>query len=194
MGGTMGRSLLVASGFAFVFFLCISASAQAPPADTLKVDYFAYANSADLPDGTLHLTNPGTSGGSVCADIFVWDQNQEMSECCSCLLTTNDLRTLSVDTDLTSNPLTGEAITTGSISIISAMTSENQCPIRNKITPVSGGVRAWATHVDIIGLEGASPSPDATLSTAEQNRLQVSCYVIYLDGSGQGICTCGTGD
>jgi hypothetical protein len=190
----MGRSLLVASAFAFLLFVCAGAAAQAPPSDTLKVDYFAYANSAGQPDGTLHLTNPGTPGGNICAAIFVFDENEELSECCSCLLSTNGLLTLSVDTNLTSNPLTGQVITTGSISVISTAASENQCPIRNKITPVSGGVRAWATHVDSVGLEGASPSPDATLSTAEQNRLQVSCYTTYLDGSGQGICTCGSGD
>src|ERR1700686_5534348 len=81
-----------------------SAFAQA---DTMKVDYFANANTAGAPDGTMRLDNPGTyASGNVCASIFVFDSSQELTECCSCLLTPDGLRTLSINGDLTSNPLT----------------------------------------------------------------------------------------
>ncbi len=32
----------------------------------------------------VRITNPGISGRKLCADIFVFDANQELSECCSC--------------------------------------------------------------------------------------------------------------
>src|SRR5579864_8792532 len=98
--------------------LCtVSAWAAGPPADTLKVEYFSNANTAGAPDATFRLTNPGTAGGNICASIYVFDSQQEMSECCSCLLTPDGLRTLSVNGDLTSNPLTGVVLNTGLVKV-----------------------------------------------------------------------------
>ena len=181
----------------------IYASAQAapPPPDSLKVDYFAYANTSDVPDGTVRLTNPGTAGPLVCAAIYVFDSVEEMTECCSCSLTQNDLRTLSVNADLTSNPLTDRIIKTGTISIVSTAPVNNECPLPTALSPVGGGVRAWATHIDVqrvgttkgyVGTVAASQ--DATLSSAEQTALANVCYFISVSGTGAGVCTCGTGD
>ena len=162
--------------------------AATPPADTLKVDYFDSANTGN--PSTLRLTNPGTSGGSLYAAIYVFDPDQEMSECCECLLTPDGLRTLSVDTDLTSNPLTGPPLlTTGLIKLVSTTGTS-----ASKLTPVAA-LRAWATHVQPISLATTeTASQDATFSSAEQSRLQSECSSIQRDGSGHGICTCGTGD
>jgi hypothetical protein len=55
-------------------------SAQAIDPDTFKVNYFSHAN-VQGPDGTVRITNAGTSGGNLCADIYVFDPNQELSEC-----------------------------------------------------------------------------------------------------------------
>jgi len=181
----------------------IYASAQAapPPPDTLKVDYFAYANTSGVPDGTVRLTNPGTAGPLVCAAIYVFNPAEEMTECCSCPLTQNDVRTLSVNTDLTSNPLPDILITTGTISIVSTAPANDECPLPTALSPVSGGVRAWVTHIDVqkvgatkghVGTVAASQ--DATLTSAEQNDLGNLCLFISLSGTGFGICTCGTGD
>jgi len=160
-----------------------------PPADVLKVDYFANANTASAPDGTVRLTNPGTSGGNIWAAIYVFDPNQELTECCSCLLTPDGLRTLSVNKDLTSNPLTGVVLTTGLIKIVS--TTANSA---TRLTPTAG-IRSWATHIQNSNFsETETASQDATLSATEQTRLQGQCFAIHLDGSGHGICSCGTGD
>jgi len=83
------------------------------------VDYFSNANTSGAPDGTVRLTNPNTSGGNIWAAIYVFDPNQEMSECCECRLTPDGLRTLSVNSDLTSNPLTPVTLSTGLIKIVS---------------------------------------------------------------------------
>lgn len=195
--------LLIVSTLAFA--LCAGfAAAQStpPPADTLKIDYFAYAHTLGAPDGTLRLTNPGTTGTNMCAAIFVADQYQEMNECCSCLLSPNGLRTLSVNTDLTGNSLTGRILNIGSITIVSTTTVNGACPVPTLLTPTSGGVRAWATHIDRLRSGGTTSgfvgtteaSQDATLSSGEQTYLQNLCSDVSYIGSGRGICTCGTGD
>jgi hypothetical protein len=168
--------------------LATTAWAQVP-ADTMKVDYFSNANTASAPDGTFRITNPNTSGGNVYAAIYVFDPDQELSECCACLLTPDGLATLSVNTDLTSNPLTGVTLTTGVIKVVS---SSN--PTGAKLAPTPA-VRSWTTHIQNSNFsETETASQDATLSSTEQTRLQRECGSILAVGSGHGVCTCGTGE
>jgi hypothetical protein len=170
------------------------ASTTTPPADTLKVDYFANANTGGAADATVRLTNPGTGAGNVCASIFVFDPRQELTECCSCLLTPDGLRTLSVNTDLTANPLTGKILTTGLIKIVSTIPISGACPLPTRVVPTPA-LRSWATHIQNSSFTiTETASQDATLSSNEVSRLQAQCYAISLDGSGSGQCTCGTGD
>ncbi len=165
------------------------AGVTAPPADTLKVDYFANANTGGAPDGTLRITNPGTNGGNIYAAIYVFDPQQELTECCTCILTPDGLRTLSVNSDLTANPLTGVTLTTGLIKIVSSTG-----PSASKLFPTPA-IRSWTTHIQNSNFsETETASQDATLSATEQTRLNSQCSAIQLDGSGHGICSCGTGD
>ncbi|HUO25662.1 MAG TPA: hypothetical protein VMU61_08345 [Candidatus Aquilonibacter sp.] len=165
------------------------ASTTPPPADTLKIDYFSNANTAGAPDGTVRITNPGTSGGNLWAAIYVFDPNQELTECCECLLTPDGLRTLSVNSDLTGNPLTGVTLSTGVIKTVST-TGVNAA----RLYPVAA-IRSWGTHIQNSNFAVTeTASQDATFSAAEQARLQAECAAIELDGSGKGICSCGTGE
>ena len=166
--------------------------------DLLKVDYFANANTAGAPDGTVRLTNPGTytsPSGNICASIFVFDPFQEMSECCSCRLTPDGLRTLSINTDITGNPLTGVTLTTGVIKVVSTKPSTSgTCPLPTFVNPAAA-VRSWVTHIqDSNFAVTETGSQDATLSVAEATALARQCTGIKLVGSGKGICSCGTGD
>jgi hypothetical protein len=172
-----------------------SASVATPPADTLKVDYFSNANTAGAPDGTLRITNVGTSGGNLCAAIYVYDQYQELSECCSCLLTPNGLKTLSVNKDLTSNPLTGVTLATGSVRVVSTKTVGGSCPqFPTTVTPTAG-LRAWTTHIQNSNFAVTeTSSQDATFSSSDEVLQDNDCYAVQLVGSGKGICSCGTGD
>ena len=186
------------------------AKTQNPPSDSLKVDYFAYANTAGVPDGTLRLMNPGSAGASsLCAAIYVFNSAQELTECCSCLLSPNGLRTLSVNTDLAGSPANGVIINTGTISIVPTTTTGGQCPLPTKLTPVSGGVRSWVTHIDefsgslgtmhqtssINGFTGTpAASQDATLSSYEETILEEQCHGIQIMSGNGGVCTCGTGN
>jgi hypothetical protein len=181
----LALTLSVATGWAAV---------TTPPADTLKVDYFANANTAGAPDGTLRITHPGTAAGNVCASIFVFDPEQELTECCSCLLTPDGLRTLSVNTNLTGNPLTGVILSTGLIKLVSTIPVAGACPLPTKVNS-EPALRAWETHIQNGNFAiTETASQDATLSAGEVTRLQQECTAIRLDGSGRGICSCGTGD
>jgi hypothetical protein len=186
--------------------LCAGSAAAvttAPSPDTLKVDYFANANTAGAPDGTVRLTNPGTfapvsgtsgANSNICAAIFVFDPSQELTECCSCFLSPDGLRTLSVNTDLTGNPLTGVVLSTGLIKIVSTPTVGGICPLPTRLNP-SPAIRSWGTHIQNSNFTiTETASQDATLSAAEVSRLQTQCYAIQLDGSKKGVCTCGVGD
>ena len=193
-------SLLVVST---ALLLCpVYAAAQGPPSDSLKVDYFAYAHTTGAPDGTLRVSNPGTTGSNICADIFVFLPDQEMAECCSCLITPNGMRTLSVNIDLTNNSFTGVTPNTGSISIVSSATVGGTCPEPQLVNPTGGGIRSWVTHIDQLrlankttGFIGSSaPSQDATFSIADLSLFENDCSDILKTGNGTGLCTCGTGD
>src|SRR5271155_5603957 len=173
--------------------LCVgyAAAAVSEPADVFKVDYFANANTAGAPDGTVRITNVGTSGGNLCADIYVFNYNEEISECCSCLITPNGLLTLSVNKALDANPLTGPAPTTGTIEVVSAKTTAGTCPLPTSAVTPTAGLRGWATHIQNSNFtitEGASQ--DSTLSAAELSSLENQCYAVQLVGSGDGVCGC----
>lgn len=170
-----------------------TAAAQAPGAlgatpNVYAVDYFANANTSGAPDATTRIINPGVSGGNLCADIFVFDPDEEISECCSCLTTPDGLLTLSVNNDLTSNPLTGVVLTTGIIKIVSAATTGGNCPLPTRGTPVPT-LRSWTTHVQN-GSAGMTETGDqsVSLSAAEGQALLAQCTDISRAGSGHGIC------
>jgi hypothetical protein len=181
------------AAFLMAFSVLLTLSALGQQADTFKVDYFDNANTTGAPDGRVRFTNPGTTSGSICASIFVFNSDEELMECCSCLLIPNGLRKLSVNNDLTSNPLTGVPLTTGSIEIVSSSPVSGACPAPTKMKAVPA-LRAWATHIqDVSFAVTETASQDATLSADELDNLEAGCHAIQL-GTGSGICTCGTGD
>src|ERR1039457_1084925 len=144
----------------------------APPADTLKVNYFSNANLG-YPSATVYVSDPG----------------QELRECCGCMITPDGLLTLSVDWDLTRNSNTPGALNNGTIKIVSSTGS----PTCNPSKPVpTATVRAWGTHIQTNGVLTESAALDAPLSTNEVTKLGALCGSIMRNSSGYGICTCGT--
>ncbi len=178
--------------------LAASLSAQPAP-DTYKVNYFVNAHTAGDPSGTVRITNVGTENctacdpsGDLCALIYVFKPDQELTECCGCSLSPDGLRTLNINIDLTSNPINGVIAKTGVIKVISSIPTSTGC---NPASPSpAAGIRAWATHIQTGGSETETNFSDSTLSTPELNRLSSECSAIGLVGSGQGVCSCGTGD
>jgi hypothetical protein len=179
-----------------LFLALIVCAGMAQAQDAYKVDYFSNANTGGAPDGTLRLDNPGgAAGANLCADMFVFDSNEEMSECCSCLETPDGLRTLSINSDLTANPLTGVVLNTGVIKIVAAATSAGACPVPTHITTVDyGEIKGWTTHIQNSNFTiTETASQDSYLSSAEESKLAKQCGAIVAVGSGKGICSCGTG-
>ena len=168
------------------------ASAQ----DVYKVNYFAN-NIKAAPDATVRIDNPGLTYGNLCAFIYVFADDQQLAECCGCVETHNGLRTLSVKTNLTSNPLTGVVPTNGVIKIVSGAVNDSPCDPTANVKPTAN-LRAWATHVqNIVGTAypiTETESSDSTLGATELANLQAQCAFVNVLGSGQGICSCGTGD
>ncbi len=179
-----------------IALLVLGLSSVAMAQDVYKLNYFSN-NVAGAPDGTVRIDNPGLTYGNLCAMIYVFDADQQLSECCGCVETHNGLRTLSVKRDLTSNPLTGRVSTTGVIKIVSAAVNNSPCDPTSNVSP-RANLRAWGTHIqNAVG--SAFPITetefsDSTLGATELANLQAQCAFINILGSGQGICSCGTGD
>jgi hypothetical protein len=190
--------------------LGVSASAQTTQ-DFFKINYFANNGVAGAPDATVRIDNPGspvatepsTADGvngdiNLCAMIYVFDNDQQLTECCGCLVTPNGLRTLSVKKDLTSNPLTGVVSNNGVIKIVSGTVNNEPC---NAAAPFQAvpTIRAWASHVqNKVGTAypiTETAFTDATLSQQEAEfNLFEQCVFAQRLGSGHAICSCGTGD
>ena len=158
-----------------------------------------------------NFTNPALSG-DICANIYVFNDVQEMEECCSCDLSPNALLTLSTMVNLTSNPLIGtESTEAGVIKIvgvppISVGPGETSiCPTSETFPTPEEGLHAWTNHTEAMASNQSTFNPsfgfitktsvdefqDSDLDSGELNNLFTECEFINQHGSGHGICTCG---
>ncbi len=189
---------------ATIMLLTLAVAAQNPITNDspFQLNYYSNRNNSAGADQTLRIINDGFNGspmspneGRLCANIYVFDTTQEMIECCSCRLTGNGLRTISVLNDLTQNPLTGfPAPDSGVIKILT--TNDTTC---NETGPgtLSPGLIAWQTHVEqpVLGtfVTSVTQYGDGTLSASEFAFLGQACGFVQYLGSGKGVCKCGTG-
>jgi hypothetical protein len=190
---TLCKTLLVAVA---IVGLAIIGAGAASAQDVYKINYFSN-NAAPAPDATVRISNPGLTYGNLCAMIYVFDADQQLTECCGCVETHNGLRTLSVRSNLTSNPLTGVVSRNGVIKVVSAAVNNSPCDPTSNVSP-KANLRAWVTHIqNPVGTAfpiTETESSDSTLGATELANLQAQCAFINILGSGQGICSCGTGD
>jgi hypothetical protein len=177
---------------AFALLLLFSGVASAQTPDTYRVTYFDNNFVPGAPVAFVHILNPGVSGAptaTLCASIYVWRFDQELSECCSCKITPNGLLTIPVPA-LTNNPGDHPGFPfSGSIAII----SYSNCDPTNP-TPTAD-LRAWATHVNLNTSTAAATydvteteALDTPLSAGELAEVQLRCGVIRVNGSGAGRC------
>jgi trimeric autotransporter adhesin len=131
--------------------------------------------------------------GTVWASIYVFNDSQEMEECCSCPITPDGVLSESLNTDLTANTMTGrQALTRGVIKVISSTSSD---PTHNV---QKSGLSGWMTHIQATTNNPASGPfystesglADSNLSAAEQGALENSCSFDITLGSGAGVCSC----
>jgi hypothetical protein len=152
--------------------------------------YFSNANTANAPDATVRAVNDGDTENNLYASIYVFDDSEELTECCSCLITPDGLLSESVNKNLTAAPLTGIKPTRGVIKIISSCVEDdvNTSFKSNIPTP---GIRAWATHVQKLASGFAvteTAFADSNLAASEKALLEQLCYFDHqLSGH---PCTC----
>jgi hypothetical protein len=182
-----------------------SAAALAGPNDAVFPNYavsYYSGNAAGNPDETVRVVNTGFIGdpdsptGDICVNFYIFDANQEMNECCSCMETANALLTASVQTNLTANPLTGIVQRTGVIKVTATVpvATPPTCDARVLANlPTKAVLRAWASHLN--------PAPAGIAVTEEQLAntalsfneafdLAQDCTDTMELGSGKGVCTC----
>lgn len=161
----------------------------------LLVTYFSQANnSATNLDATVYVTNVGMTNSSLCAMVYVFDTQQEMTECCACSASPDDLRTLSINHDLTNQSATGTVPSAGVIDIVSARISNQTC---NASSSSPGGeLSAWSTHIQVTSTRTftltEAPFEVVPLTATHASLLQSQCG--FLMAETRGICTCGAGD
>jgi len=174
--------------FAALVLLVSAGSAMAQTTDVLKVTYFNN-NQLRAPLAFMHVLNPGL--GALCADVYVWRADQELTECCSCPISNNGLLTFQL-LAATVNPGDGGDIpVSGSIDIIADSTSDCTDAAAAAPTPTPT-LRAWATHVnvDTTGTFDVTETPfvDATLSSGQLAEAAGRCAAIQANDSGHGLC------
>jgi hypothetical protein len=189
----------------------VSTGVASAQTDVFWVNYFSNNLApAPAPTATVRIDNPGLTYGTLCAMIYVFDNDQQLTECCGCQETHNGLRTLSVRTDLTRNPLTGVISDNGVIKVVSAAVNGSNypyfpygCDPTANVSP-KANLRVWVTHIQnasALGTFGGTVWPTtetessaSALGATELANLQAQCSFINILGSGHGECSCGTGD
>jgi hypothetical protein len=198
------REVLIASAF----FLLTSAFPATLVADGPTPTYLVapYANNAgpgSVMDQILFLINVGAGGspetspvGDVCANIYVFDNTQEMIACCSCRLTPNELVTSSIPHQLTNNPLIPIIPIAGVIKIMPTAAGASVCnPTAPSASSDASQVRGFSSHLEISGSATfitETNIPSAPLGSEEAVFLPNAClFVKYLGSSyDRGTCSC----
>jgi len=197
--------------------MVLSTAAFAQATDVYQVNYFANRNNPTGFDQFVNITNPGVQGsplssneGALCANLYVFAADQQMTECCSCPITADGLLTLSLNTNLTGNPLTSVSPNTGVVKLVSTADPGSCDPTAigagtafgNTVILAPGSdniepdLRAWGTHLvqttpgTLFTTEAAFR--DAPLSAEEAVFLPYTCRFVQYLGSGKGVCSCGT--
>jgi hypothetical protein len=163
---------------------------------TYLVTYYSSNYNYLAPDETLRIINDGQTStsqsegvpnGNLYASIYVFDDDQELVECCSCYVSADGLLTESAENQLLNNSLTDKFYATGVIKVLSSKTGD---PTNNVLAP---GLHGTMTHIQNLSGSYATteaPLADANLVSAEQTALQESCSFAITLGSGRGTCSC----
>ena len=182
--------------------VAISAAAQTP-SDVYQMSPYT---TASFQNEFVQIVNPGLQGtplsadqGTICADIYVFDEHQEMVSCCNCPVTANELLTLAVSVpgssiSLLSSPLTGVVPFQGVVKVVSDLGSN--CNASNP-QPVPN-LRVWMLdHAIVPGfvddrafINSREQFAASALSAGEQAFLGQACSFVRYLGSGRGNCSC----
>ncbi len=124
----------------------------APPSDAFQVHYAANLN---IGDSFINLTNGGTQGGTdpagnICANVYVFEPDEQLAACCSCLVSPDGLDSLSVKNDLISNTLTPAIPNSVVVKLLATKPKGNSCSNSATTATASNlvsGLVAWGTNL-----------------------------------------------
>lgn len=188
------------------------------PGKAFQARYFANLGAGD---SYIYLSNDGSfvtqdSAGSttrnLCVNVYTFDANEEMISCCTCPITPNGLKSLSVKNDLVSNTLTPGvplAVVVELVATTQVFTTTNgstalttNCDatippdsglLSGEQTSRVGAMHAWGTAPHLNSSSGAYSLTETEFSHAALGRTELSnltqtCGFINSVGSGFGIC------
>ena len=173
--------------------IVVSVSGTANPIDAAQVSYAANLGAGS---SIIDLTNAGSLNGTepasnLCADVYVFAEDQQLIACCACELTPNHLQTLSVQSDLISNTLTPGVPIGITTMLVATSAGSSGCDASHPGT-LSPGLRAWSTTLHAAPSGGFAVTENhfqfSSLSSSEFARISQLCGFIHANGSGYGIC------
>ncbi len=141
----------------------------------------------------------------LCAYIYVFDDDQEMGECCGCAITPNELYTVSVKNDLTANwGLGSNDSDSGVVQILSGQQSNfNNCDPAHGCNgacdptipslPSTSMIGSISKGQQILGVTSVTEVPlqnDGPAETVESAYLTQNCASLLGNDSGGGVCRC----
>jgi hypothetical protein len=199
--------------------------AQTPISSSDGYYQIGYATNLSFGDSYVNISNDGAGmtttsiqaaqnslavSGSLCANVYAFNPDEEIISCCSCAITPNGLVSLSVKRDLLNNPLTGRATPSSVvIKLVATMppgtgvgTAGNPCGSSASLGALPGspaefpanGMVAWGTRLHENSAAGSTyaltetPFTVARPSGFELSRLANICAFIQAQGSGYGTC------
>jgi hypothetical protein len=196
LAATIGLAAFVVSGIANATSSPTPTPKPKALTDDASVTYFTHGGSASLDQ--IRVVNQ--SGAQLCALYYVFDANQELSECCGCEIS-NDGETTTSLTELTDNPGNGIVATNGSILLVSSVDPD---PKDADITDAVFGptacdpaspkpapqLLAWSTHAQVAGEITEEEFTQITLTSANLKNAASLCGFLEGNGSGPGVCDC----
>lgn len=200
----------------------LTSSAKAASASDAAVSTDPTDPETGVGDAILRLVDPvgnaNFSFGPVvneCAMIYVFDNDEEMGECCGCPITPAGLLTFSFQADLLTNWGTGSAATgDGMIAVRAGVINNTKCTsfgFPNQKSPacnggcdpstgytVNGPLLGSITQADQVGTGTPNVMELPLFSNgsgdlANDRYLIQQCTALVGNGSGTGVCKCPTG-
>jgi hypothetical protein len=218
----MFRASLVSSLFFLVFNVASAQDPATAPAFGYKDSYqINVTGNVLFADSIVNITNAGNHPGGhgyICANVYVFDPDEQMISCCTCPVSRNGVKSLSAQGDLVWNTLTGIVPSSITIKLVATVPpggpiAPQTCdptvlPASNVFPPLptspgplgtnggfAAGMRAWATHIhSVSSLSGPIQfGTETEFSQVPLNRMELVtlaqfCSLIGGNGSSAGVC------
>src|SRR5215831_2021795 len=116
-----------------LLMLALAAVALAQPATLDSPFQIKYAANLNVGESYINISTSGANGapllgpgfggavGNICVNVYAFSPDEQLISCCSCLVTPNALVSISVNSDLVSNTITGVRPTSLVIKLVSTL-------------------------------------------------------------------------